>query len=358
VIHSPVDTAPAPGEAHELADGILWLRIPLPLAIDHVNVYALRDGPGWTVIDTGLDTAKTRGIWEAALAGPLGGQPVHRLIVTHHHPDHVGLAGWFQARGATLCMTRTAWLFARMLTLDVQDRPTAETADFWRGAGMAPEILAERMAERPFNFADIVHPMPLGFSRLQEGDSIEMGGRIWDIRFGQGHAPDHATFWSRDDDLVIGGDQLLATISPNLGVYATEPEADPLGEWLTATARFQPFARAEQLVLPGHKLPFFGLPERLRQLLENHRGALARLERHLDTGPKTAAECFPPLYKRRIDAGTYGLALVEAVAHLNHLHRQGRVTRTRRADGAWLYRLAAHAAAARPDGADSAREIG
>jgi glyoxylase-like metal-dependent hydrolase (beta-lactamase superfamily II) len=204
---------------------------------------------------------------------------------------------------------------------------------------MAPDILAARRTERPFNFADMVHPMPLGFSRLQDGDTIAMGGRSWDIRFGQGHAPDHATFWSRDDDLVIGGDQLLATISPNLGVYATEPGADPVGEWLMSCTALQPFARPEQLVLPGHKLPFRGLPDRLRQMIDNHHGALARLRDHLADGPKTAADCFAPLFKRQIDAGTYGLALVEAVAHLNHLLATGAVTRHRRADGAWLYRL-------------------
>ena len=339
MISTPFPTAPAPGAAIEVAQGILWLRIPLPMVLDHVNAYALRDTDGWTLIDTGLDTGKTRALWESALAGPLAGVPVRRLIVTHHHPDHVGLAGWFQARGVDLWMTRTAWLSARMLTLDEQPLPTAETVAFWQSAGMAPDILAARRTERPFNFADMVHPMPLGFSRLQDGDTIAMGGRSWDIRFGQGHAPDHATFWSRDDDLVIGGDQLLATISPNLGVYATEPGADPVGEWLMSCTALQPFARPEQLVLPGHKLPFRGLPDRLRQMIDNHHGALARLRDHLADGPKTAADCFAPLFKRQIDAGTYGLALVEAVAHLNHLLATGAVTRHRRADGAWLYRL-------------------
>lgn len=340
MIQTPIDTAPDPGEAVEIAEGVLWFRVPLPMALDHVNAYALRETDGWTLIDTGLNTGKTRAMWEGILDGPLGGQPITRLIVTHHHPDHVGLAGWFQAKGAELWMTRTAWLFARMLTLDEQARPTDETLAFWRSAGMDDAIYATRASERPFNFADVVHAMPLGFTRLSNGGTIEIGGRQWDIRFGQGHAPDHATFWSRDDDLVIGGDQLLATISPNLGVYATEPGADPVAEWLESCAAFQPHARDSHLVLPGHKLPFTGLPTRLTQLIANHHGALDRLRRHLAEGEKTAAECFPPLYKRQIDEGTYGLALVEAVAHLNHLHAIGDVTRTRRADGAWLYRLA------------------
>jgi glyoxylase-like metal-dependent hydrolase (beta-lactamase superfamily II) len=333
----PFDTPPAPGEALEVAEGVLWLRQPLPMKLDHVNCYALDDGDGWTLVDTGFATRKSRAIWETALAGPLAGKPVRRVLATHHHPDHIGLAGWFQsAHGAELITTRTAWLFARMLTLDAQDRPAPETVAYWRGAGMAPEILEQRLAERPFNFADCVAPMPLGFTRISEGDSLRAGGRTWDIRIGNGHAPEHATLWSRDDALVLSGDQILASISSNLGVYATEPEADPVGDWLEACERLAQHARAEHLVLGGHKLPFTGLPARMAQLIDNHHGALARLQEFLAT-PKSAGECFPPLFKRQIGAGEYGLALVEAMAHCLHLWHAGRASRTRDADGVWRF---------------------
>ncbi len=338
-IRTPFETPPSEGEAIEVAPGILWLRLPLPMALDHVNIFALDEGDGWTLIDTGLDSRRGRAIWERLMAGPLGGRPVKRVVVTHHHPDHVGLAGWFQTMGAELVTTRTAWLFTRMLVLDDQPLPTAESVAFYRAAGMDAAMLAKRMTERPFNFCDVVAPLPLGFTRIAEGDEITMGGRRWAVRMGNGHAPEHATFWSLDDNLVLGGDQLLPSISANIGVYPTEPEADPLGEWLESCRAFQAHATPEHLILPGHKLPFTGLPLRLVQMIENHESALDRLLDHLKQ-PSSAAQCFAPLFKRKIDDGTYGLALVEAVAHLNHLLRRGAVQRSMTPDGVWIWRTA------------------
>jgi glyoxylase-like metal-dependent hydrolase (beta-lactamase superfamily II) len=265
----------------------------------------------------------------------LAGKSVTRVIGTHHHPDHIGLAGWFQDAGAELAMPRTAWLMARMLTLDEQPAYPTRSIEFYERAGMDAAILAKRRNDRPFNFADCVHPMPLGFTRLQEGGTIQMGGRTWDIRMGNGHAPEHATFWSQDDNLVIGGDQLLPSISPNIGVYPTEPDADPLAEWIEACERLAPYARADQLVLGGHKLPFTGLPKRLQQLIENHHGALKRLLTHIET-PQRAGDCFKVLFKRDIGEGEYGLALVEALAHLNHLDQTGQATRIL-GDGAYWF---------------------
>ncbi len=335
-IRYPWDTPPQEGEAIEVAPGVLWMRLPLPMKLDHVNVYALDDGNSWTLIDTGFHSRRSVAIWEALLSGPLKGRPVSRVVVTHHHPDHVGMAGWFQNRGAGLVATRTGWLFARMLTLDAQDRPTEETVKHWRRCGMDPQILAKRLDERPFNFADVVHPLPLGFTRIRQGDGIRIGGRDWDVHIGNGHAPEHATFWSRDDALVLGGDQILPSISPNIGVYATEPEADPVADWLEACERLSGLAHPDHMVLGGHKLPFTGLPARMRQLIDNHHGALARLEAYLDT-PKAAGECFPPLFKRRIGDGEYGLALVESMAHCLHLWHAGRADRSLRDDGAWAF---------------------
>ena len=335
-IWHPIEAAPASGEAVEVAPGILWMRLPLPMALDHVNVYALEDEGGWTLVDTGMFSAKTVAIWEALLDGPLRGRPVRRVLLTHHHPDHVGMVGWFQNRGAELITTRTAWLYARMLVLDVQTHPTPEALAFYARAGVSAAALARRAARRPFNFADVVAPMPLGFTGVAEGDVLTLGQRRWHVRLGQGHAPDHITLWSETDGLVMGGDQFLPGISANIGVYPSEPDADPLADWLNSCERFQTLARDDQLVLPGHKLPFTGLPFRLKQMVENHHSALDRLHLHL-AQPRRAAECFAPLFKREIDEASFDLALVEAVAHLNWLLRRGKIHRSLSGDGAWIW---------------------
>ena len=158
-IRYPIEVPPAEGEVVEVAEGILWARLPLPMALDHVNVYALDDGDAWTLVDTGFYSRKSRAIWQRLLAGPLAAKPVRRVLATHHHPDHIGCAGWFMSEhDADLVTTRTAWLMARMLTLDEQPVPSAETLTFWAAAGMAPDVLATRASERPFNFAAWLQP--------------------------------------------------------------------------------------------------------------------------------------------------------------------------------------------------------
>lgn len=338
-IRYPWAAPPAAGEVIEVAPGILWTRIPLPMALDHVNVYLLDDGDFWTLVDTGLDSRKGRAVWASLLAGPLRGKPIRRVIVTHYHPDHIGLAGWFQSQGAELLTTRTSWLLARMLVLDVHSVPVPESVAYWRAAGMPPEMLAKQSTERPFNFADCVAPLPLGYTRIAEGETLHAGGRDWTILCGDGHAPEHATLWSLSDDLILGGDQLLPSISANIGVYPSEPKADPLGDWLESCRRFQPLAEDRHVVLPGHKLPFTGLPLRLVQMIDNHLGALDRLCVRLDR-PATADECFVAIFRREIGGAEYGMALVEAVAHLNHLWRAGVVTRATTEEGVWMWRIA------------------
>lgn len=339
-LRHPFAEAPAAGAAVSVAEGVLWMRLPLPFRPTHVNVYALADDDGWTVIDTGLDSRAGRATWERLLAGPLAGRPLARVLATHHHPDHIGLAGWLMAtHDAPLLTSRAAWLYARMLTLDVQPRPTPETLAFWQAAGMPAEMRAVRAGARPFNFADCVAPLPPGYTRLAAGDRLTLAGRRWEAVTGEGHAAEHLMLFGLDDGLVLGGDQLLPGISPNLGVYPSEPGADPVGEWLASTRALLARARPDQLVLPGHRTPYTGLPLRLAQMIAHHETALDRLREHLGR-PRTAVDCFLPLYGRVIEPEVYGFALGEAVAHLNHLMHRGEVACDRGADGAILWQRA------------------
>jgi len=334
----PWEDPPAAGEIIEVAEGILWIRPPLPMRLDHVNCYALDEGDHWTLVDTGMNTEAGREAWEAVLGGPLRGKPIGRIVITHHHPDHIGLLGWFAERfDVEIWATRLGYMMARMMHMDVQDHPSPEQVDFRRRAGQPEDGVAEYAAEPAWNFSRVVAPLPIGFCALRDGGTMEMGGRSWTIRFGHGHAPDHATFWT--DDIVLAGDQIIPGISSNIGVWALEPEANPLQDWLDSCRRLRGVAdNSDALILPGHKLPFHGVDFRLAQLIENHESALRRILDALADGPRTAAEMFLPVFKRDIRGSQYGLALAESVAHMNYLHQGGAVSRTSK-DEAWVYSL-------------------
>ncbi len=226
---------------------------------------------------------------------------------------------------------------ARMLSLDVQDELSPEAELFYVRAGMPKIILETRRNMRPMNFSDLVYKIPLGFKRLQDDSIIEIGGQSWRIIFGNGHAPAHATFWSEESDMAIVGDQVLPGISSNLGVYPTEPEADTVGDWISSCKKLKRYSNSEKLVLPGHRLPFTGLSLRLDQLIRNHRTALKRIDRRLTEGPVRTVELFKTIFMRDIKESEYGLALSEAVGHMNHLYKQGKISRKLDNEGAYLW---------------------
>jgi len=330
----PWEEPPAHTEVIEVAEGILWVRSPLPLRLDHVNCYVLDDGDGWTLIDTGMDLIPSREAWAALLAGPLKAKPIHRVVITHHHPDHIGLLGWFADQGAEVWMTRLGYALGRMMQLDRPDVQPTQSVAFRRLAGQPEDEVVEYAKEKPWRMP--VAPIPLGFRVIEEGMTLHMGGRDWKVHFGHGHAWDHATFWT--DDLVLAGDQIIPGISSNVGVWALEPEADTVGAWLDSCLKLREVARGiDPLILPGHKLPFRGVDLRLTQLIENHHSALDRILKALGEGPRNAAQLFRPIFMRDIRGSQYGLALAEAVAHMNHLRKLGNVQRDL-VDGVWMYR--------------------
>jgi glyoxylase-like metal-dependent hydrolase (beta-lactamase superfamily II) len=326
---------PAPGELVDIAPGIGWARLPVPGSLNHINVWALEDGGGVALVDTGLDIPASREAWEALFAGPLVGRPVTRIIVTHMHPDHVGLAGWLCERwGVRLWMTRGEWLFARSLSLDARPAPPPEAGAYRRAAGWSEERLAAA-AEKPWNFfASAVSPVPMVSSSPSWMHELSIGTGEFRVVVGSGHSPEHACLIDEAGGVMIAGDQVLPRITSNVSLSLSEPEGDPLGEWLDSIARLRRLPPG-LLVLPSHGEPFTGLHARLDALAAGHARLLDALHKHLEE-PKRAVDCFGTLFGRAIDDSVYGLATGEALAHLRRLEVEGRATRRVRDGVHWF----------------------
>ena len=327
------DRPPEEGRTVEVAPGIHWLRLVLPFALDHVNVWLLRDGDGWTLVDAGLADARTREVW----AGLLPGRRVVRVLATHFHPDHMGLAGWLCAEtGAGLWASRTEWLMGRMLSLDGGAALPAAAAAFYRRAGLEAAAL-EALGRRGNAYRTRVVEPPATYRRLVDGDELTIGGRRWRVVIGRGHAPEHASLFCPELNLLLAGDQVLPRISPNVSVWASEPEADPLADFLASLERFRHLP-ADCLVLPSHGRPFTGLLPRIDALARHHDERLARLLAFCAAGPRTIAEAMRHLFERELDAHQTTFAVGETLAHLNYLLGRGRLERRTDAEGRYVYR--------------------
>ncbi|PTM45787.1 glyoxylase-like metal-dependent hydrolase (beta-lactamase superfamily II) [Sphingomonas aerolata] len=327
---------PEPGNVFRIAPGVDWVRLKIPGPLRHVNCWMLADGDGDALVDTGMNTPEARDAWTAILAGPKSGVRITRVIGTHFHPDHIGLAGWLcEAHDAALVMTRGEWLTARMLAADARDAVPAEMLAFWRGAGWDSTQIAHASAKGWAGFRKIITPLPLGYTRITDGDVLTVGRDDWRVVIGSGHSPEHACLLNEVSGILIAGDQVLPRISPNISLGITEPHADPLGEWFAAIARLKTLP-ADLLVLPGHGDPFTGLHTRLGAMDREHRERLDELAAFL-AEPRRAVECFGRLFRRAIGPDLLGMATGEALAHLRRLEVEGRAVRDS-VDGVWWWR--------------------
>ena len=317
-------------------DGLLWLRLRLPFALDHVNLLLCDDGDGWTILDTGFGDAATRAVWSGLLDGVLAGRPVRRVIGTHFHPDHVGLAGWLCERtGAELLMSRTEWLTCRALALDDTDGFVAASERNYRRGGL-DEALVARQRERRNPYRKGVSEPPASYARVVAGERIALAGSSWRVLVGEGHAPEQLTLYCAERNLLLVADQVLPKISPVIGVWGGEPDADPLGDFQRSLPQYLDLPD-DCRVFPAHGAPFLGLHERVTQLAVHHD---QRLERTLEAcaAPATAAELLRGLFTRPLDAHQTGFALAETLAHLNRLLRTGQLERWLESDGVYRYR--------------------
>ena len=338
----PFEAPPPRGHTLEVAPGVHWIRMPLPYALNHINLWALDDGDGWAIVDTGVRTEESVLVWRELFANAPDQRPMTRLFVTHMHPDHVGLAGWLTRKfGVRLWMTRLEYLTCRVMVSDTGREAPDEAIEFCRRAGWSAAAI-EAYRARFGNFGKHIHTLPDSYRRLRDGEEFPIGANTWRVVVGSGHSPEHACLYCPALKVLISGDQILPRISSNVSVHPTEPDADPMSNWLESLAKLRREVPDDVLVLPAHNECFRGLHARIDALERGQETALRRLRRALGE-PQRVVDVFAALFARPIsdeDTPLLGMATGEAVACLNHLMRRGEATRTIDADGVAWYRLA------------------
>lgn len=341
VLEYPFET-PAAGGSAVVAPGVTWLRMPLPITLNHINLWAVQDEGGWAVFDTGMCNETGTQAWRHWWAEAAGTGTITRVFVTHMHPDHIGLSGWITRKfNCQLWMTRLEYLTCRMLVSDTGREAPADGVNFYQRAGWSENAL-ETYRTRFGNFGKYIHPLPDSYRRVSDGERLRIGAHEWEVVVGSGHSPEHACFYCAELKLLISGDQVLPRISSNVSVYPTEPDGDPMRDWLDSLAEIRRRVPDDVLVLPAHNDAFRGLHARLDYLMDAQERSLQRLLRTLSE-PRRVVDVFPTLFGRAIgeaDTNLLSMATGEALACLNHLVYRGLVARSEDAQRVAWYRAA------------------
>jgi glyoxylase-like metal-dependent hydrolase (beta-lactamase superfamily II) len=341
------NTVPEPGQAQEIAPGLWWLRMRLPFALDHINLWLLEDifdadsdqRQGWTVIDCGIASDATRASWETVFSNHLRDMPLGRVIATHCHPDHVGLADWLCGRWqAPLWMTTGEYAFARMMSSSLPGVDGTSALPHYQRHGLVDPDALEQLRGRKSYYRNLVPAVPDAYHRINDGQNLRIGQRQWRVITGYGHAPEHATLYCDEAKILISGDMVLPRISTNVSVFAIEPEGNPLQLYLDSLCNYETLP-VDTLVLPSHGKPFYGLHTRIAQLRQHHAERLAEVMLACQR-PQSAATIVPIMFARVLDSHQLTFAFGEALAHLHKLWYEGKLSREVGADGVIRFRVA------------------
>ncbi len=325
-MHYPFTTPPAPGTTLDVLPGVQWLRMPLPFALDHINLWLVDERDGHTLVDTGYGDDATRTLWDAHWSAQLGARPLRQIVVTHYHPDHLGNAAWLADRsGAPIAMTAAEYLTGHAVHGQFAGYTVADTCALFRAHGVAEEHV-QPIEARGNRYRGGVPTLPTRFKRLHPSATVRIGGGEWRVIGGYGHSPEHAALYSAQRGVLISGDMLLPRISTNVSVGPAEPEGDPLARFLESLRAFEALPD-DTLVLPSHGLPFRGIAARVAALRQHHEARLGELIDAVAAGGVSAADIVPVLFRRELDTQQRFFAVGEAIAHLNYLVEAGTLER-------------------------------
>lgn len=317
---------PQPGTLQRICDGVYWLRMNLPFALNHINLWLLEDGDGWTIIDCGIANDETRAHWETIFSCHLHGKPVTRIIATHCHPDHLGLSDWLCQRWqAPLWMSGAEYAFGRMMQASLMGVEGSSAVPHFQRHGVTDANLIAQLLQRRNYYPSWVPAVPSTFARIHENQLIQIGPYRWRAIIGLGHSPEHVSLYCDELQCLIAGDMLLPRISTNVSVWPIEPLANPLQQFLHSLNRYLELP-PDMLVLPSHGKPFHGAHHRVQQLNEHHTQRLAEIRQACAT-PQSANDIVPVIFKRPLDSHQLTFALGEALAHLHFLWFEGLLKR-------------------------------
>ena len=295
----------------------------MPFELRHVNVFLLRDGQGFTLIDTGLQTDESRQTLHQKLEGlRIPVKSIDRILITHIHPDHFGLAGELREQAEAelvihrleVALMEPRYARAEDLVHDVADWlskngvPPAE-AEFLKSASMAAR-----------EFVKVVEPDTL----LEGAERLSLGGAELEVIWTPGHSPGHCCFYWPERRVLFSGDHLLPKISPNIGLHP-QSGADPLDDYLQSLTRIEQLE--VDLVLPAHGDPFQDHRQRIHAIREHHEQRKRDLLDFATDGARSGWQLAGELFHGIRDRNVFQqrLALQETLAHCQSLAVEGRL---------------------------------